>query len=206
MEAGRGADQRRLKMRDERNQVLEFVTATLAVLPRGLSGAMMQRWIEMPVAERSAALRSVLISPWPKPGEVFQLTINGDASECDPIQMVCSDGYNESETWKHNGFKVEGQQTRRFKLVEVGYQPTFDAVQAELKKHGKIPRGQWREALKKNFPDAPGRPVGISDASWVLPCGDPNFPFVNGDGGSNFDWAGGDFSEAWLWLVEVDNK
>jgi hypothetical protein len=165
----------------------------------------MQYWIKAEnFADLTAALRAVFIPPWPKPGEVFQLTINGDAPECDPIQMVRDDGYDRPESWKHNGPKVAGVQTRSFKLVEIGYQPNFGAVKTDLNKLGKVPEGQWRKPLKRKFPDAPGRPAGIADPSWVGPDGVPYFPIVDGDGRSGFRWTGGGFGEYWLWLVELD--
>ena len=52
-------------------------------------------------------------------GEVFEMTLNGDAPENQPLEMVRRDGY--TGRWTHNGPKVSGRQTRRFKLDVIGY-------------------------------------------------------------------------------------
>ncbi len=140
---------------------------------------------------------------WLALNKVFELTLDGDAPENDPLQMVRAYGCSDPEKWKHTGMKVIGRETRRFKLVEIGYKPNFESVKKALARHGSIPEGQWREALKKRFLGAPGRLVGVADVSWFDPFGYPYFPCVNDDGASAFGWIDRGFFEYWLWLVEV---
>lgn len=138
----------------------------------------------------------------PPVSEIFELTLDGDLPENQPLEMVRRDGY--SGTWKHNGPVVKGVQTRRFKIVQIGYCRTFDEVQTKLIQHGKIPEGQWRQAYKTAYPKPDGNgPIGIADSSWVLPNGRACFPYVLTDGYSDFCWTDHAFNDFWRWLVEV---
>jgi len=138
----------------------------------------------------------------PEINEVFRLTLNGNAT--DPIGMVQSDGYG-SKIRQHDGPKVSGTQTRRFKLVRVGYQLNLDAVRTALASHGGIPEGQWREAFRAAYPTPDGKgPVGVADPSWVYPNGDRVFPCVSDDRKrwrSGFRWANFGRVAHWRWLV-----
>lgn len=136
-------------------------------------------------------------------GEVFELTLDGDDAENDPVEMVRRDGYSKPEQWQFNGTRVAGVQTRRFKLVSVGYCRTFDRLTRKLIKYGTIPEGQWREALKAAYQHDGKGPVGIADSSWVRPDGYAHFPCVRTLGSSYFHWTGFDFHARWRWLVEV---
>lgn len=137
---------------------------------------------------------------YPAPGVEFDLTLDGDARENQPLAMVSGDGYGGG--WKHKGPVVKGTQTRRFKFVEIGYQPNWNSVVGELGKHGKIPEGQWREAVKKTY-RTNRLSMGVADASWSDPGDSRNFPMVHVIGGSDFHWTDVEFSESWVWLVEV---
>lgn len=114
-------------------------------------------------------------------GVVFEMTLEGDAPENQPLEMVRRDGY--TGEWKHNGPIVKGKQTRRFKWVAVGNQPNLEAVRSILVS-GKIPEGQWREAVKRVFEPDGEHPRGIADPSWKRPGGNANFPYVEGVGRS----------------------
>lgn len=141
---------------------------------------------------------------YPADGEIFELTLDGDAPENDPIKMVRRDGYSKPEKWKHAGKKVVGKQTRHFVLVSVGYCENFIELVGKLVKHGTIPEGQWREAFKAAYPQPDGKgPVGFADSSWVDPSGRADFPYVITDGRSHFFWTDDDFDESWRWLVGV---
>lgn len=134
-------------------------------------------------------------------GEVFEMTLDGDAPKNQPWEMVRRDGY--SGEWKHNGPRVKGRQTRRFKWISIGYQPNLEAVRTALAPHGKIPEGQWREAVKQMFEPDGKHPRGIADPSWEDPDGRARFPYVECDGRSDFRWADGGQGESWRWLVGV---
>lgn len=136
-------------------------------------------------------------------GEVFELTLDGDAPDNQPLEMVRRDGYDHPELWRHSGPTVKGAQTRKFKWVSIGYCETFDEVKRKLAKHGKIPKGQWREAVKEKFQPDGVHPRGSADASWVDPEGLANFPCVITDGSSDFRWTGRGFGGGWRWLVGV---
>ena len=124
-------------------------------------------------------------------GVEFDMTLDGDAPENQPLEMVRRDGY--SGRWKHKGSTVKGMQTQRFKWAAVGYQYNLDAVRTALTPHGEIPEGQWREAVKQMFEPDGEHLRGIADSSWVDPNGGADFPYVNSVGDSNFVWANNDF-------------
>lgn len=137
---------------------------------------------------------------YPADGEIFELTLDGDLPENQPLEMVWRIGYDKTEEWRFNGARVTGIQTRRFKLVSIGYCASFEEVKRKLKPHGKIPEGQWREPFRARYKGY----IGIADASWASPSGSAVFPSVNTRGYSNFHYADGEFSDSWRWLVEVE--
>src|SRR3989344_6033266 len=102
-------------------------------------------------------------------GEVFEMTLDGDALENQPLEMVRREGY--IGNWKDHGPVGQGIVPRRFKWVAVGYQSNLEAVQTALPPHGKIPEGQWREAVKQMFEPDREHPRGIADPSWRYPYG-----------------------------------
>ena len=139
---------------------------------------------------------------YPKEGEAFELTLDGDAPENAPLEVVRSFGYDPTG-WSHNGPTVTGKQTRQFMLVGIGYQPNLAAAKSALEaKYGPTPEGQWMKAFKDAYPEANGvNPVGVADASWVLPNGCAYFPFVSSGGKPYFRWTVSYLVEGWLWLV-----
>ena len=202
-----------------RGAYLELQTAVLKALPRNISDA-----IALQVAGRGERLTGALeraiadvlldegeagyiasapsVAIYPSVGEVFDLTLDGGLLENQPLEMVRQDGY--SGKWKHAGSIVGGTETRRFRLVQVGYCCTFDEVVRKLVEYGKIPEGQWRQAFKAIYPKPDGNgPIGVADSSWVDPCGCAFFPDVSTDGGSDFYWTDYVFYDYWRWLVEV---
>lgn len=142
------------------------------------------------------------VPAYPAVGEVFELTLDGDAPENQPLQIVKDCGY--AGKWRHNGRTVKGKQTRRFKFAQAGYQPNLDGVKATLPASGSV-EGQWIKAFKAVYsrPDGNG-PIGIADASWVSPGGGARFPFVDTGGGLLFGWAGHDLGGRWRWLVAAE--
>lgn len=187
---------------------ITFQQAVLAALPRppkidqntGLSWAGNGESLTKVLAD--ALLPKQLA--YPADGEVFELTLDGDASENDPIEMVRRDGYGNPKLWKYTGKRVIGKQTRFFKLVRVDHCRNLDEVRERLAKCGEVLQGQWREAFKVAYPEPDGRgPVGIADPSWVNPNGLAYFPCVDTGGSSYFYWADYDFHEHWRWLVGV---
>ena len=141
----------------------------------------------------------------PQDGEIFELTLDGDAT--DPIGMVRGDGYNDADKWKFNGPKATGTQTRRFKIMSVGYQTNAEAVNTALAEHGTPALGQWREAFKKKYarPDGKG-PIGFTGSEWVGPDRRRYFPCVSAGGGvwdSSFYWVGRGFGDDWRFVVEL---
>ena len=142
------------------------------------------------------------IPVYPNVGEIFELTLDGDAPENQPLQMVRDFGY--TGKWRHNGPKVKGKQTRRFKLAQAGYQPNLDGVKSALPGSGSV-EGQWIKAFKAAYPQPDGKgPIGIADASWVGPDGGASFPIVDSDGVLYFHWAAFDRGDSWRWLVPAE--
>lgn len=141
---------------------------------------------------------------YPRDGEVFELTLRGDAPENHPLVMVeCTEGGPTG--WRHNGPMVTGQLTRRFKLVRVGGDcPNFQAVQEGLEAYGQH-EGQWIMAFRADFSQPDGRgPIGVADASWMSPYGNAHFPYVRTDGRLNFRKAHERQSARWRWLVPAE--
>ncbi|TAL50833.1 hypothetical protein EPN81_01590 [Patescibacteria group bacterium] len=138
-------------------------------------------------------------------GEVFELMLDGNAPENQPLAMVAADGYD-PRYWKHNGPKVEGRQTRKFKLVSVDLCWNIDEVRRKLAAHGEIPEGQWRQAYKVayNIQSRKG-PIGIAvaDPSWTTPSGFRCFPYITSFGASRFWAADNEFQVHWRWLVSI---
>ncbi|MBI4095061.1 MAG: hypothetical protein HY435_02620 [Candidatus Liptonbacteria bacterium] len=150
----------------------------------------------------SSASVTTLRPTIPNVGVEFELSL--DAGSVDPLEMVRGDGYDPKD-WQFKGTRPQGKQTRRFKLVAVGYQPNLDAVRSALKAHGVIPEGQWREAFRQAYPKPDGKgPIGFADLSWVSPDGNRFFPYLDVGGErwlSDFDWAGISRRGVWRWLV-----
>ena len=139
----------------------------------------------------------------PQDGEIFDLTLDGDS--IDPIAMVRGNGYKNADQWEFKGPKVTGTQTKKFKLVSVGYQPNADAVNKALAQHGAPALGQWREAFKEKYrlPDGKG-PIGFTGSEWAHPFRE--FPHVADEGGvwrSYFYWFDRVLRAAWRFAVEV---
>ncbi len=139
---------------------------------------------------------------YPVIGEIFELTLDGTATKNQPLEMVHADGFN-VQNWNHKGPVVRQRETRRFKLVEVGYCKNLDEVMSKLAVHGRIPPGQWREAFKVRYRYS-RRPVGIADASWVDPMNRAEFPCIYAEGGLGFCGPSYQFDTNWQWLVIYD--
>lgn len=143
---------------------------------------------------------------YPADGEIFKLTLDGDAPENDPIEMLRRDGYS-AVGWLYNGKKLTGKQTHTFKLVSLtGYGGDFERTLRDVVECGGIPEGQWREALKNAYPHHDSKSktcVGVADLSWVNQYGFPCFPFIDIYGNSRFHWPAHSFFGRWRWLVVV---
>ena len=135
--------------------------------------------------------------------EIFQLTLDFDAPENQPLEMVCHDR-RDRHGWTHNGPKVVGAQTRKFTWVYIGYCRTFDEVKQKLRRRGKTPEGQWCQAVKATFQHDAKYHRGIADASWSDSDGNIAFPRVDAFGEVSFPaMTDNDFSGDYRWLVEV---
>jgi hypothetical protein len=148
---------------------------------------------------------AVSTSPtYPKEGEVFQLTLDFDAPENEPMEMVEEFGYN-SAGWTYVGAKVTGQYTRQFKLVSPGYCSNTDKVRAKTAEFGATPAGQWINSFKKAYPIPDGQgPIGIADDSWIGANGRANYPYLLAVGFQHFNYGGHVRGDDWRWLVVVE--
>jgi hypothetical protein len=142
------------------------------------------------------------ISPaYPRAGEVFELTLDFDAPANDAMEMVEEFGYN-STGWSYVGAKVTGRQTRRFKLVQIGYCSNTEKVRAKTAALGATPEGQWINAFKVAYPVPDGQgPIGIADDSWISANGRANYPYLLAVGLQHFNYAGHVRGDDWRWLV-----
>jgi hypothetical protein len=145
------------------------------------------------------------VRPYPKVDEVFELTLDGDAPENQPLEMVRRDNCNNPEEWRHRGRVVNGRHIRRFKLVRIGYHGSFRDMRREIDSLGRVPEGQWREAFKAAYPHSGYGTVGIADDSWLDPDDNASFPYIY-DGISRFGFPSYKFSTNCVWLVEVQDK
>ncbi len=189
---------------------VEFQKAVLGSLPRDISDELALDWagngekltqvLRTALISNEATEQTELVPLYPADDEVFELSIEPFTG----LEMVRDDGFDNWHKWQFNGKEITERETKRFKLVPVGYQPNFDAVKEKLAKHGTIPQGQWRKAFKKAYPKPDGKgPVGVADASWVNPSGGVGFPCVRGGGDEYFPWTGNGFLRSSAWLVEV---
>jgi hypothetical protein len=142
------------------------------------------------------------ISPtYPPVGEVFELTLDFDAPANEALEMVEEFGFN-SAGWSYVGAKVTGRQTRRFKLVQIGFCSNTDKVRAKTAALGATPEGQWINAFKAAYPIPDGQgPIGIADDSWIGANGRGNYPYLLAVGLQHFNYGGHVRGEDWRWLV-----
>jgi hypothetical protein len=158
-----------------------------------------REWIERltnPEFELSALERFAKEFAWPRPGDVFEVTLDADAPGADPTKMC---------DLRFVGRRLGGVLTKRFTLVDIGARKDWGAVISELEKHGALPSGQWRQALSVRFLGEPGYQIGIPDDSWRSRSRDDwsYFMMINGFGSPSWMSTCTSFGAGWLWLVEV---
>lgn len=144
------------------------------------------------------------IDKYPELGVTFTLTLDGDASQNEPLEMVRRDGLVGG--WSHSGPVVSGLQTKSFMLMRFDFSHNLVELLRQLSEPGGIPPGQWRQAFKAAYPkyDRKG-PIGVPDASWFNPKGNAHFPIVGGHGYTPFFPAKHRFARGgWRWLVMID--
>lgn len=149
------------------------------------------------------------MSLYPAVGEVFELTLDGDALETEPMEMVLRDRNFQPDKWKYRGERVFGNQTRQFRLIRLpSSSRNLMDVRFKLRPYGKTPKGQWREALRVAYSvpshdDESNEVISIADDSWVNHHGLPCFPWIRKDGSSGFMWSGLFLDDSLLWLVDI---
>ncbi|MFA6525344.1 MAG: hypothetical protein WCT33_03710 [Patescibacteria group bacterium] len=152
--------------------------------------------------------RPVFIQP-PELGVEFELTIMGDNSEHKrmvPLLNRPRSNFHPCATYKYKGPKPkkEGRQTRRFKLIKVGYRPDVDGIRREVVRQGMyVPEPQWLEAFRLAYPIQGERPgISIANPYWEH-RGVRYYPVLHCDtSGWYYDLDRDGFcSEHWAWLV-----
>lgn len=182
---------------DKMQSVMPYVLRTM---PNDVLAALNTTNVSLQAVNIAKPL-ALAIPHYPSTDEPFPLTI---ATPFTGIDMVRLDGFSDWKKWKFSGKEIILPQTNQFKLVQIGYQPNWEAVKAALAHHGIIPQGQWRRAFKEAYPHHDGKgPIGVADASWVSPHGPVRFPSVYSDGATDFYWTAYDFRVSWRWLVAV---
>jgi hypothetical protein len=139
----------------------------------------------------------------PNVGEAFQMTLNGEDPTNNPIAMIRSDGYYDQ--WSYIGQKITGVVTAHFKLISAKNVWVVEIIE-EIKQHGKIPSGQWRQAFTKQFPEwrSAYKYIGFPDCSWKNDENDTKlFPYLGKHGGSGLARSISSADSDWLWLVEI---
>jgi len=139
------------------------------------------------------------MKPYPKPGDVFELELDGDAQENSPLVMVENSGLN-PQNWRYNGRLVEGRATGRFVLVQKGGQ--WEEIARET---GNSTEGQWIQAFKAMFSEENYFcPVGVHDNAWIFPYDIPKFPcYFSLTSNSDFYPTDTVLAENWLWIVRI---
>jgi hypothetical protein len=154
--------------------------------------------------QETAEAKTKSSAVYPAVGEVFELMLDFDDPANEPMEMVEEFGYN-STGWSFAGPKVTGRQTRRFKLVQIGYCSNIGKVKDKTAPLGKTPEGQWINAFKAAYPTPDGQgPIGVADDSWVGANGRANYPYLLAVGFQHFNYGGHVRGEDWRWLVEVE--
>lgn len=139
--------------------------------------------------------------PFPQAGEVFELTAT---KELTGLGLVAYFGFY-PDRWQFTGKTVTAGTTKRFRLVEVGYQPNLAAVAKVCTKPGqKVPEGVWMQTFSETFGSniRDRNIVGVADSSWVNPRGLVEFPLVYKHSGRSFSRADNVQDDDLLWLVE----
>ncbi len=101
-------------------------------------------------------------NPVPADGVVFELTLNPVSAD----KISAAYGYRPKD-WKYKGREIEETQTRRFKLVRMGFRGNLHEIREKFgKRH--LPDGHWLEAFRLAFPQCDGKgSVGYADPSWT---------------------------------------
>lgn len=111
-----------LATRAQAGHILDSVEGQLLELPRGTAQNIIGRGLARYQELHRKVVETLVFEcgavAYPADGEIFELTLDGDAPENQPLEMVSRFGYA-PVGWRHNGPKVSGKQTRRFKLVGV---------------------------------------------------------------------------------------
>lgn len=197
-------------------QLRDLASVVVQLLPADMPEEAADNWLDNPeqirlyldgMKDGPAVLNSgrTIAHPIPDLSEEFELTIDGD--QADPVAMAQADGYDPA-AYEFSGRRVRGTQTRRFKLVRVGFASTLDQAIPELEKVGRNPEGVWREAFLAEYPEPDGRgPIAIADPSWKRRSdGFTIFPVIGVNGGQWLRDFGGTISPRrryWRYLVEV---
>lgn len=138
---------------------------------------------------------------YPKVGEVFELTLDSERPDVQPLAMLKSSGYPPAG-WKYKGKTMAGILTRRFQLVSVGLASNWRDLSDKLLVYGESPAGMWIKAFMDAYPnpDGHGR-IGILDDAWQDPKYYACFPSIYSSGILYFSQTLRKFSEHWRWLV-----
>lgn len=183
--------------------VIKAMQSGEAVVERGLANFLRSILNGTEAATPPAPATHPTPSDIPADGVEFELTLE----PTDALAMVKADGYD-PKGWQYKGPKVTKPDTKRVKLIRVGYVRNLAEVQAKAREQGcELVIGQWREAFKKRFPTNDGKgPIGFGgkESSWVDPCGDAYFPVlcVHGVGWrSDFGWSDDVRDGHWRWLA-----
>ncbi|MEK7606221.1 MAG: hypothetical protein AAB458_01310 [Patescibacteria group bacterium] len=165
-----------------------------------------------------AQTQQVQKPPFPQIGEVFELTSNSELSGIWMIRHL--EKPHDPSKWRFTGTNIPEGMTKRFKLVEFGYQPSFAAVVKMYTKHGKIPEGVWMQSFYEIFNKGDyylgylrGN-IGVPDASWEraesvhymigVIRGEVCFPAIGQFGHWMFCSVDRHFLGDWCWLVEAE--
>ncbi|MFA6392319.1 MAG: hypothetical protein WCW66_06295 [Patescibacteria group bacterium] len=149
--------------------------------------------------------RPVFIEP-PDLGVEFELTIRGDNSEHRWMVDKLAGSFK-FKNYRYYGLKPkkEGRQTRRFKLVKVGYRPDVSGICREVARQGMYtPESQWLEAFRRAYPVQGERPgIGIANPDW-----EGHYPVLHcNSSGWYYCLRRPEFcSEHWIWLVGCETR
>jgi hypothetical protein len=153
-------------------------------------------------------MTETLIRPYPKIGEIFELSMPSPPLG---LEMVRDVGIEDWERWRYASAEVTEPQVGLFKLIQVGACWSFAEVQNRMHSRGVIiPAGQWCPAFGAAFAHCGERRMaGIAAYSfWSAWNGMYYFPCIGRGGVPIFCWRGCEyrpyvFGREWDWLVQV---
>ena len=148
------------------------------------------------------AARKVVQLVVPADDEWFELEVNNDQ---DPMEVVSSVGFDK-KSWQYLGPAFSGKETRRVKLVRLGFVKDLEDARQKADQLGfRLLEGQARESFKAKYPAPDGKgPVVFGGSELRSPYGHAYVACLCELGvvwSSSFRWSDRDWDGNYRWAV-----